>query len=189
MRGVVVGSAGCAPDDWARLVLDGYVDTSTCVIGTNEMFRWLSRFDHLATLHPEKLQGWQTEVDLLGRARAGVRYWVPNLSAQDRIEVMRGLPWPEFASTHAWDWGGGNSGSSGLFAVGIAFSLGCDKVVLAGVPMDTQPHVNKTHAWTDREKFVTAWSAASAKLKGRVRSQSGWTRELLGEPTLHWWGQ
>lgn len=82
---------------------------------------------------------------------------------------------------------GGSSGSSGLFAVRCAIErLGADRVILCGVPMDTQPHFYGGDPWLAADGFWPAWIVAMPYIKNRVRSMSGRTRDLLGAPTAEW---
>jgi hypothetical protein len=79
------------------------------------------------------------------------------------------------------------SGTSGLFAAKVALcDLGFDRVVLCGVPMTATPHLNNRTDWVDRPKTPTdyqrVWAGLPAEYLGRMRSLSGWTRELLGAP-------
>lgn len=192
-RAVVVGSAKCAPSDFARFALEGYSQRPHLVIAVNEAFRWLRRFDAWVTLHPEKMAKWYREAQFKGTNLTNVRIFVPLLDADDMANLASKGADPRLNLPNlnriAWHSGDGLSGSSGMFGVRVAKNLSCDRILLAGVPMDTQPHVGSTDPWTGSSEFVAAWRAAEPKLKGKVKSMSGFTRELLGEPTLHWWGQ
>ena len=83
-------------------------------------------------------------------------------------------------------------GTSGLYAVQIALEeLGFDGVILAGVPIDADAgtmapeHSLMTDA--DRvNRYRPEWHLAFPSIGERTRSMSGWTRELLGEPTPEW---
>ncbi|KHQ50401.1 hypothetical protein [Mameliella alba] len=75
------------------------------------------------------------------------------------------------------------SGSSGLFAAKVALiDMGFDRVVLCGVPMDDRPHYwdEGRQPWKACETFRPAWQALAPEYRARMRSMSGWTRELLG---------
>ena len=76
------------------------------------------------------------------------------------------------------------SGSSSLLGTKAAlFKLGYDKVVLIGCPMDTGNILNKNQSYSI---FRKGWLHFKDSLKGKVKSMSGWTKELLGEPTKEW---
>ena len=75
-------------------------------------------------------------------------------------------------------------GSSSYFAVVIGLALGYERIILAGVPLDAMGHFfcpqDPVDYW---DYFGPAWEkAAKTIFQGRVKSLSGRTRELLGEP-------
>ncbi len=83
------------------------------------------------------------------------------------------------------------AGSSGLFAVQIAKTiLGADRIVLAGIPMDTRPRMGSTDPWAGGKWSVgiyqKAWVKHRPDYAEATRSMSGWTMDLLGEPTEAW---
>ena len=76
------------------------------------------------------------------------------------------------------------SGSSSLLGAKAAlFKLGYDKVVLVGCPMDVGNVENKKKSYT---VFQKGWLYFKKDLIGKVKSMSGWTKDLLGEPTKEW---
>ena len=76
------------------------------------------------------------------------------------------------------------SGSSSLLGVKAATKkLGYEKVVLIGCSMDTGNLLNKKKSYS---VFQKGWLYFKSDLIGKVKSMSGWTRELLGEPTKEW---
>lgn len=82
-------------------------------------------------------------------------------------------------------------GTSGLYAVQIALEeLGFDGVILAGVPIDAAGGANDPESlMADAERvarYRPEWLKALPEIGVRVRSLSGWTRELLGAPTSEW---
>lgn len=80
-------------------------------------------------------------------------------------------------------WGG----SSGLLCVAVAFELGCQRIVLAGVPMDKmQRHYDDSKPWGEARQYWPAWERRMLQMARRVRSMSGWTAEKLGEPSEEW---
>ncbi|WP_029581950.1 hypothetical protein [Bradyrhizobium sp. URHD0069] len=87
----------------------------------------------------------------------------------------------------SYRWPGMNSsGSSGLFAVKVALEDGFDRVVLAGVPMTTEPHFTRGKPWAQRDSFTKGMTESIPHFAGRVRSMSGYTKEILGSPTPGW---
>ncbi len=93
---------------------------------------------------------------------------------------------------HAWNMPNGN-GSSGLFGVLIALEHGYTKIVLCGIPLEGQERhdykgdsVEVVEAPTDYKHYRSGWLMRRDYLKLHVRSMSGWTKELFGEPTAEW---
>ena len=60
-------------------------------------------------------------------------------------------------------------------------------MMFAGVPMTVEgEHYHAKGNWTACRNYRKQWIAHKARLDGRVKSLSGWTKELLGEPTSDW---
>ena len=91
---------------------------------------------------------------------------------------------------NVWPWPG--HGSSGLNAVYTGLALGYDQIWLCGIPLDDEGHyfdapwikTNFTHEVGSRENGdIKYWSNAARRIfDGKVKSFSGRTKELLGEP-------
>lgn len=141
---------------------------------------WERRIDHLCTLHAEKVALWRRKrrelVISLGRSPEWDVY--ETWSCGRRTAVDR-------------HYSGITGGSSGLYAVSVALHLGFERVVLAGVPMTNERNAFRDEAqWKAFRRYTDAWVDRSRNalplLAGRVRSMSGWTREILGPPELDW---
>lgn len=92
------------------------------------------------------------------------------------------------------DWGSeilNTGGSSALFAVRVALKLGYDKIIVCGVPLNKGRRFYDTYDYVaevgDDATFL-AWKLAYNRneFEGKVRSMSGKTKFLLGEPTIAW---
>lgn len=88
-----------------------------------------------------------------------------------------------------------DSGSSALLGVRVAQALGYRRIVLAGVPLAGVEsfgieHEILTTGGQNRggsySMFRVGWEEGIDALRDEVRSMSGWTRELLGEPSAAW---
>ena len=84
------------------------------------------------------------------------------------------------------EWPFPSSGTSGLGAAYVGIALGYDTIVLAGIPLDDSGHFYDP-PWIGsnfvRESREEHWIDADKRLfRGRVRSLSGRTRAILGEP-------
>ena len=97
----------------------------------------------------------------------------------------RGRPAPGF-NVQYFDWTHG--GSSGLVAVGLALKeKKADCVILAGIPMTAEGgRYDDKKQWTEAVHHRVGWWNTLQMTRGKVKSFSGWTKELLGEPTAEW---
>jgi hypothetical protein len=81
------------------------------------------------------------------------------------------------------------SASSGGYAAKVALDDGFDRIVLAGVPMETgASHFTRGKPWLQRDSFTIGFEKSVPFFAGRVRSMSGWTAEILGRPDDVWLG-
>jgi len=77
-------------------------------------------------------------------------------------------------------------GTSTMFGVEVGLALGYLKIVLAGAPMDSSGHFYDK-ARPDFENRLDEWvKLAGGPLACFIRSMSGNTRDLFGEPTKEW---
>lgn len=115
------------------------------------------------------------------------RLWIP---ARARAGLLpagqlwharhRGL-WKGSKPVESW------GGSSGMLCVAVGFELGCSRMVLCGVPMEKRAaHYNDPRPWSEARQYHNVWTRRAPQLQGIVKSMSGWTRDLLGEPTKGW---
>lgn len=124
-----------------------------------------------ATLHSEKAGGFLGGCDI-----SGVRLFAHAPAAGWNFELVQ----ERFG------------GSSGLYATLIALKqLRFAGVILAGVPMEEGArHIVSAGDWSVEhvERYQRGWlkAADAMKLRLRVRSMSGWTREQFGEPCAAW---
>lgn len=171
LTALIIGSANTLEDDLAGALALFEPDL---IVGCNHAARdWPSRLDHWASMHPDLFPLWLAERRRQGFPEPG-RYW----HARHRI-VPAGI-----SSTAVESWGG----SSGLLCVAVAFELGVDRVVLAGVPLvKTAKHYDSDRNWDEARAYQWAWELRRPVLLGRVKSMSGWTRDLLGGPEEEGW--
>jgi hypothetical protein len=79
-------------------------------------------------------------------------------------------------------------GSSGFMGMVVACIV-ADRCVLAGIPMDpVQKHFSrpKKKGWPEAMYYRKVWTEYHGEYKDRVRSMSGWTKEIFGAPTSEW---
>ena len=129
--------------------------------------QWKGKLLFWASLHPRKFQIWERQRQRNNYPAGYVKYG--NKHGKPLIDYL------------VQDWGG----SSGLFAVKIALSLGFDKIILAGVPMEAaEGHFFDKKEWTACNQYRAAWERHLKDIQPYVRSCSGWTKRLLGGPDL-----
>ena len=146
------------------------------VIAANDVgSHWPRELDHWVSLHPHKFRYWEPTRQEQGLPNGYVRWG---------IDRHRTLVDRQVLSV----WGGG---SSGMLAVQVAHLVGCSRAILCGVPMTPTPHFAETQerfpgTWRSAAGHWRAWARCVTLMRPWVRSMSGRTRELLGEPTYEW---
>lgn len=166
---LILGGAQCV---WQDAVNALRLFTPDAVFAVNDMIaEWPGRLDYAVSLHPDKLSVFVRAREQHGYS-SGFQTWAHKASARDGVQKTTA------------DW----RGSSSLLAVKIAIvEEKFDAVVLAGVPMSKeQGHFKRRKPWTSAEMYRKGWHLHLGEIAPYVRSLSGWTRELLGEPTPTW---
>lgn len=171
---LILGGARCVFKDQKRAL---ELFTPDLIICINEMGRdYPETFDHWVSMHPQidKFPHWIGERKQAGRPDAK-QLWIPRhreMHSKVKYEVGRVPSW---------------GGSSGMLACTLCIAmLDCD-AVLAGVPMQADAaHYHDDTPWTDAVHYHGHWRRYLDKLKGRIKSMSGWTQELLGAPDEEW---
>jgi hypothetical protein len=175
---IVLGGASCVWKDYqeAQFFCE---NQHVSLLAINDMIvHSLKDVDYAVTLHPEKVETWLKERESR------------NLNKPAKVFSFR--EYYGFVSDicdYRWDGvdGAYNSGSSGLFSIKVGFELGYERVILCGVPMEQQfGHFFDEKAWEQAEVYRQAWLVNKEKLIDKVRSMSGWTREILGYPSTGW---
>lgn len=147
------------------------------VIAANDIgCHWPRDLDHWVSLHAYKFEKW-----IALRKEQGF---------EDGYVTWGCKPDDQFPDYRLSAWGGG---SSGMFAAQVALELGCTRVVLMGIPMTQTPHFAETKesfhvVWVAANAHWRAWGQCRERFGDNVRSMSGKTRELFGEPTTEWLG-
>lgn len=129
------------------------------------------------TLHPEKLRDkeprWQKK-----REDRGLNQDYLIVSHKPRVNTRVDKVVPE-----VW------SGSSGLYVHKVAIvDLGYTRSVACGTPMNEEGHYFDNSGWRHSPNYWKGWVEAhdQPELAGRIKSMSGRTRDLLGEPDIDW---
>jgi len=144
----------------------------TIIVASNYAgLHYPGRIDAWPTLHHEAFTPWREQRAAAGgntdyRAFIHARHW-----ACDGCEIL-----PE-----RW------SGSSGLYAAQVALeAMDAAGVILCGVPMDAEAgHIIRPGLWSDTDRYQPGFLKAKAE-GAAIRSMSGWTADVLGQPNRHW---
>jgi len=175
---IVLGGAECVWEDVSRWEYGTYgASWPAIIVAANDIGCHFPDVDHWASFHVDKFKGWMQLREAKGYAR-------PRATWGWRV----GHPVDYVVSP----WSGG---SSGMLATQVALALGCSKVILCGMPMTATAHfpesqefdANQT-VWSESDGHWRSWVRVHEEgwFEGRVRSMSGRTRQLLGEPTREW---
>jgi len=174
---LILGGAECVWEDIAGVERMIGRTWDGMLIAINDVgCLWPRRIDHWVSLHPDKFKVWIKE-----RAKRGHPSGYETWGRRKRHDTDHEIK----------SWAGG---SSGLLAVAVAYELGASRIILAGVPLDTRPHFaesivhRKGKKWSSAGAHFKSWRKPEVlgRLEGRVKSMSGRTRDLLGEPTREW---
>lgn len=172
-RCLVLGAASCLWDDVEAALKVGEYDAVIAaklggVAWPGELHAWV-------TLHPDWMPDYRSRRKARGYPEPREVVAHKPGPGIDRIAESR---WPEQKY---------RSGASGMFAAKVALDDGFDRVVLCGIPMDQQVgRIDGRKTWPAANTYRQAVTLALPRLKGKVRSMSGWTREVLGAPDADW---
>lgn len=178
---LVLGGGGTLHGDIRSY--DGPVDG---VVACNDAgIEWDGKLDAWVSLHPRyfELKNWYAKRKEKGYPDAEIMFGIHE--AKTGILATPGFLSEHITFTSYCFPGHSRSGSSGLFAAKVALvNLGFDRAVLCGIPMTTTPHFwDQTKApWKAAEGFRAEWLNIPKEYRDRMRSMSGWTRNLLGGP-------
>lgn len=129
------------------------------------------RVVHWCSLHHDQLQHW-----------VGLRQLI---YPDDQGIVTHSTTDGEGVS-HVWTPENAGGGCSGLFAAMVGVWLGYERVILCGVPEDNGGHFYDPPGSAGTYQNLgaeTIWRQVDKRIfKGRVKSMSGLTRAILGEP-------
>lgn len=144
----------------------GHIDHYADVDGDSAV--WV--VSNLEKNNPEKCNGYVYK-HTLGEVKGFNVAWDIEQSPWDMDEVM-------------WH------GSTSLFCALTAVAMGYERVVLAGCPLDSAGHWYHAASETGPSwhgKCYTAWlDFARSDESKRVRSLSGYTKQIVGEPSIIW---
>lgn len=178
---LVLGGGACVWSDVeAALSLGEFDGVVTC---NDVTAAWPGPIDACASLHASSWPRWIAQRDRRGYPRPGRIFGHDGATGTIKGELA---PLAEF-TPYKFP-GQDRTGSSGLFALKVALiDLGFDRAALCGVPMTVaERHFFDPKEWRGALSHRKGWEQALPQIKGRARSMSGWTAELLGRPTSEW---
>jgi hypothetical protein len=147
------------------------------VFGVNDVSVYLPHVDHMVSLHTPKLDCWAE----LRRDTTSQGYGNKDFRVHDAGRHGGRLwhQWTELTPIMAL---------SGLFAAQIAFLMGCEPIVLCGCPTDSSPCFwqpdGTVNAGYEKTQYAFKFMVGqNVEFRKALRSQSGWSKALLGAYT------
>lgn len=125
---------------------------------------------HWVTVHSDKMRYWLPLRQYYNNSKA----WTHSYMDDASIDIVWDIRY--------------DSGTSSLYALQIALKMGYQKILLCGITLDEQPcfYDPPTHTYKHAQRERTAWKQLPDDMKSKVRSFSGFTKDLLGTPTQEW---
>lgn len=169
---LVVGGAECWQEDYdAARAMCEEAGVPFRVYAVNDHIEDLSGEIVACTLHTDQIGKW-----LSGRRRRGY-------PAPDQVWSFRWDAKTKLVTDRVDDLGG----SSSLFAFQVARHRGHEQVVVCGVPMTPEGKHYVRHArWNTCSLFWEKWQKHHAIIAPYLRSMSGRTADVYGQPTVEW---
>lgn len=179
---VVVGRAQGALEEYAaaKEMLAPLTFDEVLVVG-RAVVQFPDPVDHLVTFHTLLVEKWVDERVAAGR-EPPTNYWTSYHKGKPLKQTHLSRYAADFRHLSA------EGGSSGRIAAHVAVKeLRCDRVVLAGIPMEMKAgHFDQDGPWKEADVYWDAWQPDFAEFAGVVKSMSGRTREAFGPPTREW---
>lgn len=138
---------------------------------------------HWANVDGTDSSWWAKNLPLKNDGKLPIRHSIGKAEGYDiDWEIIDPILWdPEEVLWH---------GSTALFAVYISLAIGYEKIVLAGCPLDSKGHFyfadeHYGPRWTP-ESYQAWFEFARTDESRKVRSLSGYTAQIVGEPSKEW---
>lgn len=169
-RIIVCGSAECLFDDLARFdILVGNKRTYDVACINHTALYYPYFINYWISWHPEIFQ------DLIRFVKgAPITYGPAKLPCIDRVKTFEGF----------------QASDSSLYAVKVLLDLGYHEIILCGSPMDNSRKFYSLYGAErpqhEAENLQEAWREEAKGFEDRVRSMSGNTAKIVGEPNLEW---
>lgn len=185
---IITGSSECLWGDYLKAIKLTEKEDLMCVNLSVICFHFRD-IKHLVSLHHNKMKNFYAAAMIQRTERAEYpRQRRKHFINKSFKKILTHSINANVGVDLVWDIGN-PGGTSGLFATQIALALGYEKIILCGIPInnsrrfyDSPNHRFKYEGISQQEP----WQIASRTFEDRVRSMSGKTKELLGEPTKEW---
>jgi hypothetical protein len=167
---IICGSAECLFDDLCRLnellrPLKISPDVA-CINYTALYYPYF--FQHWISYHPEIFDTLRKYVK--GSPKTWAPYKTEKTDSVVRFEGFKGT-------------------DGGLYATLIGLATGHEKIILCGIPLDNSRKFYDPYGAAcqfSSDNIQQEWQKHLNDLKDKVRSMSGNTKQMLGEPTKEW---
>lgn len=155
---LILGSAPCLAEDLSRIPAPGRYDVMA--IGLDAVDRCALPLKYIATNHVEDIEPIRHRRAAFG---GNLDYRLVCYRQAPGVDIVQPL--------------GPVSGSSAILGAVAGITMGYKKIILCGCPLTGNAPEGNPY-----EAFRPGWEAEAGRVKGRVFSMSGWTREFLGGP-------
>ena len=170
---VIFGAAPNTVEDFESLIAMGFRDYDVLAVGIDALSNLKNEYiRYFATYHPMDL--------------ASVRFERDQMKRNVDFKIISHKPYPDKEHSIVGiiipiDLQKEPSGSSALLGVLGAMKEGYEKMVLCGCPLTGKNTKEQPYS-----VFRTGWLFHEKAVLGKVKSMSGWTKEILGSPDKEW---
>ena len=176
---LILGGAKCVWEDYFEACKLMPSHKIMCVNDIGGQFK-AEPIHHMVSLH----KGFFTATKLLRKEKSMLEKYYGHCSVQARD------------ADYIWDMEN-VGGTSGVFATKVALAIGAKKIILCGIPMDNSGHYfdppdasdNRTTKFGEQRgtlQPIREMKQFSQCVQQRVRSMSGNTAKIFGQPTQDW---
>ncbi len=173
---IITGSAPCTMDDLTKaqaIIGDRPADYMAIGMDAVDLYVY-PQLDYVATFHPADIP----KIYEKREAAHGNTDFQIVLHVADSEGSQKKTPGGHIHVLKWWN----PSGSSSLLGVQAGLEvLGYDKIIMCGCPLEGGNLKGDKY-----DQFRKGWEARTKEIAGKVKSMSGWTRDLTGEPTEEW---
>ena len=167
---LIVGTArGVIQDVESYWGPNGWNNPRHDMMAVSQMGCFLPKMRHWYSAHHERMAVWQA-----------VRTQGPMFAKMDGVMIHATAQYP---GAVRWGVSGHHAPVSGMIATVIGLELGYAPVILAGIPQDGSGHFYPCEDFAmGAGMYWDTWKRLRKYCNGRVRSLSGYTREVFGAP-------